>query len=319
MAFLLGLILLLVVIIAGLVWFTANTARRVEALLPPRGQFMDIDGQRIHYTDSGGTKPAVVMIHGLGGNLLHFGYAMADKLASDFRVILIDRPGAGYSTRPDDTPATLTAQANTVAALIRRLGLKQPLVVGHSLGGALSLAIALDHPDCAGGLALIAPLTHATEVVPEVFRGAVIASPLVRKAIAWTVATPLGIRRGPVLLKEVFAPEAAPADFPMRAGGLLGLRPTAFYNTSTDLMAAGETLPGYMARYKSLDIPMAMLFGRGDRLLDYRGQGEAMKIVCPALDLELVEGGHMLPMTQPDRCVALVRRVAERQQGMQAA
>lgn len=319
MTFLLGLILLLAVIIGGLVWFTSNTARRVEALLPPRGQFMDIDGQRIHYTDTGGAKPPIVMIHGLGGNLLHFGYAMADKLAGDYRVILVDRPGAGYSTRPEDAPATLTAQAKTIATLIRRLDLKQPLLVGHSLGGALSLAIALDHPDCAGGLALLAPLTHAREDVPEAFRGLVIPSPQVRKAVAWTVATPLGIRRGPKLLAEVFAPEAVPADFPMRAGGLLGLRPSAFYNTSTDLMAVSETLPGYMARYKSLDIPMAMLFGRGDRILDYRGQGEAMKIVCPALDLELMEGGHMLPMTAPDRCVALVRRVAERQQGMQAA
>lgn len=319
MAFLLGLILLLAAVTAGLVWFTANTAKRVKALLPPRGQFMDIDGQRIHYTDTGETKPPIVMIHGLGGNLLHFGYAMADKLANDYRVILVDRPGAGYSTRPEGASASLTAQAKTIATLIRRLGLKQPLVVGHSLGGAVSLAIALDHPDCAGGLTLLAPLTHATEVVPEVFRGAVIASPLLRKAIAWTVATPIGIRRGPVLLKEVFAPETAPADFPMRAGGLLGLRPNAFYNTSTDLMAAAETLPGYMARYKSLDIPMAMLYGRGDRLLDYHVQGEAMKVVCPTLDLELVEGGHMLPMTQADRCVALVRRVAARQQGMQAA
>src|SRR5262245_19807957 len=319
MGILFGLILLLAIIAAGLVWFTANTAKRVEAMLPPRGQFMDIDGQRIHYTDTGGGKPPIVMIHGLGGNLLHFGYAMADKLAADYRVILVDRPGAGYSTRPEGAPATLTAQAKTIATFIRRLGLKQPLLVGHSLGGALSLAITLDHPDCAGALALIAPLTHATEVVPEMFQGLVVASPLVRKAIAWTVAVPLGIRRGPVVLKEVFAPEAAPADFPIRAGGLLGLRPAAFYNTSTDLMAASETLPGYMARYKSLDIPMAMLFGRGDRVLDYRAQGEAMKIVCPALDLELVEGGHMLPMTQADRCVAMVRRVAARQPGVQAA
>jgi pimeloyl-ACP methyl ester carboxylesterase len=319
MTIIVALVLLLAALIAGLVWFTASTARNVEAALPPSGRLMEIDGERMHYVDTGGAGPAVVMIHGLGGNLLHFGYAMADKLANDYRVILVDRPGAGYSTRPEGAPATLTAQAKTVATLIRRLGLKQPLVVGHSLGGALSLAITLDHPDCAGGLALLAPLTHATEVVPEVFRGAVIHSPLLRKAIAWTVATPLGIRRGPVLLKEVFAPEAAPADFPMRAGGLLGLRPTAFYNTSTDLMAAGETLPAYMARYKSLNIPMAMLYGRGDRLLDYRAQGEAMKIVCPALDLELAEGGHMLPLTQADRCVALVRRVAERQKEAQAA
>jgi pimeloyl-ACP methyl ester carboxylesterase len=319
MTFLLGLILLLAIVIAGLVWFTANTARRVEAMLPPRGQFMDIDGQRIHYTDTGGAKPPIVMIHGLGGNLLHFGYAMAEKLANDYRIILVDRPGAGYSTRPDDAPATLTAQARTIATLIRRLGLKQPLVVGHSLGGALSLAIALDHPDCAGGLALLAPLTHARDEVPEVFRGLAISSPLMRKAVAWTVATPLGIRRGPQLLAEVFAPESAPADFPIRAGGVLGLRPQAFYATSTDMVSVNETLPGYMARYKSLDIPMAMLFGREDRILDYRAQGEAMKATCPALDLELTTGGHMLPITQPDRCVALVRRVAERQKEAHAA
>ncbi len=240
MAFLFGLILLLALVIAGLVWFTANTARRVEAMLPPRGQFMEIDGQRIHYVDTGGNKPPVVMIHGLGGNLLHFGYAMADKLSNDFRVILVDRPGSGYSTRPDDAPATLTAQAKTIATLIRKLGLGKPLVVGHSLGGALSLAIALDHPDCVGGLTLLAPLTHAQEEVPEVFKGIVIASPLVRKAIAWTVATPLGILRGQKLVAEVFAPEPAPADFPIRGGGILGLRPRAFYATSTDIMAVSR-------------------------------------------------------------------------------
>jgi pimeloyl-ACP methyl ester carboxylesterase len=319
MAFLFGLILLLALVIAGLIWFSARTAHRVEALLPPRGQFIDIDGQRIHYVDSGGSKPPVVMIHGLGGNLLHFGYAMADKLSNDFRVILVDRPGSGYSTRPDDAPATLTAQAKTIATLIRRLGLERPLVIGHSLGGALSLAMALDHPDCVGGLALIAPLTHAQDEVPEVFKGVVVASPLVRKAIALTLAVPLGIWRGPKLVPEVFAPEPAPADFPMRAGGLLGLRPSAFYATSSDIMAVTDVLPGYIARYKTLNIPMAMLYGKGDRLLDYRRHGDAMKVTCPALDLEVMEGGHMLPITVPDRCAAMVRRVAERQRGAQAA
>jgi pimeloyl-ACP methyl ester carboxylesterase len=259
------------------------------------------------------------MIHGLGGNLLHFGYAMADKLSNDFRVILVDRPGSGYSTRPDDAPATLTAQAKTIATLIRRLGLERPLVIGHSLGGALSLAMALDHPDCVGGLALIAPLTHAQDEVPEVFKGVVVASPLVRKAIALTLAVPLGIWRGPKLVPEVFAPEPAPADFPMRAGGLLGLRPRAFYATSSDIMAVADVLPGYIARYKTLKIPMAMLYGKGDRLLDYRRHGDAMKVTCPALDLEVMEGGHMLPITVPDRCAAMVRRVAERQRGAQAA
>jgi surfactin synthase thioesterase subunit len=77
---------------------------------------------------------------------------------------------------------------------------------------------------------------------------------------------------------------------------------------------AEYVLPNYVARYASLALPMGMLFAKSDRLLDYRAQGEAMKATCPALDLELTEGGHMLPMTAPDRCAALIRRVAARQQ-----
>jgi pimeloyl-ACP methyl ester carboxylesterase len=316
MSILIALVVILAVVILGLVLFTARTARKVEAALPPRGKFMQIDGERIHYVDRGSAGPALVMIHGLAGNLMHFTYALADELSGDFRVIIVDRPACGYSERPDGAPADLTAQAATLAKFMRALGLKQPLVVGHSLGGALSLAIALDHPDCAGALALIAPLTHVPDKVPDVFKGLIIRSPTLRKVIAWTLATPLGILRGEKALTEVFGPEPAPADFPIRAGGLLGLRPKAFCSASSDAVLAEYVLPGYVARYDSLALPMGMLFARGDRLLDYRAQGEAMKTVCPALDLELMDGGHMLPMTAPDRCAALIRRVAARQQGI---
>jgi pimeloyl-ACP methyl ester carboxylesterase len=316
MTIMVALVLLLAALIAGLVWFTANTARKVEAALPPRGRFMDIDGERIHYVDTGGVGPVIVMIHGLGGNLLHFHYALAGRLAGQFRLFLVDRPGSGYSSRAAGGDAGLTAQAAAIAKLIRALGLTRPLVAGHSLGGAVSLALALDHPDCVGGLALLAPLTHAQDEVPAVFRRLVIHSSLVRRLIAWTIATPLGIRRGPAVLKEVFAPEAVVPDFPLRAGGLLGLRPKAFYATSSDLVAVNDVLPAYTRRYPSLNLPFGILFGRNDRVLDYRQQGEAMTASCPALDLELTEGGHMLPMTAPDRCAALIRRVAARQQGV---
>jgi pimeloyl-ACP methyl ester carboxylesterase len=315
MTIIVALVLVLAAVIAGLVWFTANTARKVEAALPPRGRFMDIDGERIHYVDTGGAGPAVVMIHGLGGNLLHFDYALAGRLAGEFRLILIDRPGSGYSARAAGGDASPTAQAGAIAKLIRALGLARPLVAGHSLGGAISLALALDHPDCVGGLALLAPLTHAQEKVPAIFRRFLIPSSLVRSLVAWTLAAPLGIRRGPAVLKEVFAPEMVVPDFPLRAGGLLSLRPKAFYATSSDLVAINDTLPAYTRRYPSLNLPFGILFGKDDRVLDYRQQGEAMRASCPELDLELVEGGHMLPMTAPDRCAALIRRVAARQQG----
>jgi pimeloyl-ACP methyl ester carboxylesterase len=313
MSIILTLILIVAVIVAGLVWFAANTARKVEAAVPPCGQFMEIDGQRLHYVDTKGTGPAIVMIHGLGGTLRNYTYALVDKLSGEFRVIAVDRPGSGYSVRPDDAPARLGAQADTLAKFMRALGLKQPLLVGHSLGGALSLAIALDHPDCAGALALIAPLTHAQDDVPEPFQGLVVNSPMLRKIIAWTLATPMSIRRAPELLKIVFGPDAVPADYPTRGGGLLGLRPKSFYNTSSDLVAVNEDLPGMMTRYGGLTIPLGMLYAKGDRILDYRRQGEAMKQKCPALDLVLMdEHGHMLPVTAPDATADLIRRVAAR-------
>jgi pimeloyl-ACP methyl ester carboxylesterase len=308
---LLTIVIVLAAVVAGLVRFTARTARKIEAALPPRGQFMEIDGQRIHYID-GGSGPAIVMIHGLGGNLHHFNYALVERLAGEFRVIAVDRPGSGYSTRPKHASAALGAQAATLASLIRTLQLEKPLLVGHSLGGALVLTIALHHPDCAGALALIAPLTHATDQVPEVFRGLVIGSPLLRTILGWTLATPLSIRNRNKALAAVFGPNAVPADFATKAGALLGLRPKSFYATSSDLMAVNDDLPATMQRYSSLAIPFGMLFGEDDRVLDYRQQGEAMKQKCPALDLVLIDGGHMLLLIAPDACVDLIRRVAAR-------
>lgn len=313
MIFVIIAVLLLIALIAGLVGFTANTARKVEAALPPRGAFFNVDGERIHYVDTGGAGPAIVMIHGLASNLLHFSYALASELAGEFRLILVDRPGSGYSTRAARADASPAAQASAIAKLMNTLGLKRPLVVGHSLGGAISLALALDHPDCVGALALIAPLTSAPEEPPAVFRWLAIRSSLARNLIAWTLAVPLAILRGPAGLKEAFAPEPVAPDFAVRAGGLLGLRPQGFYGASSDMVALDGAMPSYMRRYASLTVPFGMLYGRGDHLLDYRANGEALKAVCPALDLELIEGGHMLLMTAPERCAALIRRIASRQ------
>ncbi len=304
-------VLVLAAIVAGLVAFTASTARKITAAFPPSGKFMDIDGQRIHYVDKG-QGPAIVMIHGLGGNLMNYTYALGDRLARDHRVIMVDRPGSGHSLRPKGTPANLGKQADTLAKLVRNLKLDRPVLVGHSLGGALSLSIAANHPDCAGALALIAPLTEARDAVPAAFKGLEIASPLMRTIISWTLALPLSIINRDKVLDIVFGPEAVPADFPTRAGGLLGLRPIAFYNTSTDMMAVGDDMPAIMATYPSIACPIGMLFGRGDRLLDYKTDGEGMKARCPQLDLRLMEGGHMLPLTAPEPCEKLIRDIAVR-------
>jgi pimeloyl-ACP methyl ester carboxylesterase len=306
---LLVLLALVVVSLGGLVIFTAITARRVETALRPRGQFVEVAGARIHYLDKG-TGPPIVILHGLGGQMGNFTYALLERLTDEFRVILMDRPGSGYSTRAPGATGRLTEQAAIVAQFIRKLGLERPLLVGHSLGGAIALTVALDHPEVVKGLALIAPLTHVPKHVPAPFRALDIKSDFLRWLVAWTVATPIGIRRGKAILDAIFSPEPAPADFPTRAGGILGLRPRSFYNTSSDMRAVNLDLWAMVGRYSSLHLPVRILYGTSDEVLSPQVHGEALKAKSSMVSLQLVPGGHMLPITAPDLTANFIKAAA---------
>ena len=315
---LLGGVAVVAAVGGGLAAFAGLTARRVEAALPPQGRFIDIDGNRIHYLDQG-SGPVILMVHGLGGQMRNFTYALVDRLKDRFRVVVMERPGAGYSQRAPGASARLGVQADVVAEFIGALGLGKPLLVGHSLGGALSLAVALEHPETVSGLALISPLTQPQDSPPKAFAGLYIPSPIVRRLVAWTLAAPLAIRNREAVLSAVFGPEPAPDDFATRGGGMLGLRPRTFYSTSTDLVAVNEDLPGLQARYATLELPAGVIFGADDRILDARVHGAAMTSQVPGLAYETIEGaGHMIPLTRPDRVAAFIEAMAERAFGRSA-
>lgn len=292
------------VVAGGLALFSRFAARRIEREVPPDGQFVTIHGVRLHYTDRG-HGPAIVMIHGLGGQMRNFGYALADRLVADHRVILVDRPGSGYSAAAPS--AAIAAQAKLVAGLIETLELERPLVVGHSLGGAVALALALDHPDKISGLALISPLTQPQESVPAAFRGIAIGSPALRRAVALTLATPIGLLSGSKGAVAVFAPEPVPADFATLGGGRLVLRPGNFHAASTDLAAARADMAALAARYGDLAVPVAILFGREDRILDPAIHGTRIATDVPRVELTLIDGGHMIPITASETVALWIR------------
>jgi pimeloyl-ACP methyl ester carboxylesterase len=301
------------IVVAGLAgsWLvTLALKRKVESLLPPKGRFVDVAGARLHVREFG-EGPAILMIHGLGGQMAHFTYAITARLAGRFRVVVVDRPGSGWSTASGG--ADLSAQASALAALVERLALGRPLVVGHSLGGAVALALALEHADKVAGLALLAPLTHMPEGgrVPAVFKGLMVRSAPLRTLLAWTLATPRSIGKSKQTLDQVFGPDKVPNDFGMRGGGLLSLRPAAYLAASNDLQALDGCLPLQQARYGALRLPLGILFGREDRILDWRHDGQALADKVGGARLELVDGGHMLPVTQPDACVALIEQMAQ--------
>lgn len=310
------LLLLVLLIVAGLMVFSFLTARRIELGLPPEGRFITIMGNRIHYVEQGSGPRTVLLVHGLTGVLQNFTYAMLGELARDCRVIAIDRPGSGYSKRPLRSSASLAVQADVIAGLIDALQLDRPVVVGHSLGGAVALATALRYPDKISALALIAPLSRMPAGGPPgIFASLRIRWHWLRWLFAWTLMLPLAARQRERIMQTAFGPEAVPAHFALRGGGAQAMRPSNHIAASRDLMALEPVLPRLQEGYEDLQLPVHILYGWGDRILDPQEQGRVLADQLPKGELELVEGGHMLPLTQPQRCVEFVRRTLQQTAG----
>ena len=300
---------LLGVLVLGLAGWSAYVGRKAEEMVPAEGAFAAVPGARLHYVDlnpeAGG--PAIVMVHGLMGQLRNFSHSLAGRLAADHRVILVDRPGWGHSLLDGPRPG-IAAQAGMIAALIEQLGLDRPLLVGHSMGGAVSLALGLDRPELVRGLALIAPLTQVVETVPPPFKG-LLAPPALRPLLAWTVAVPVGLRKGPETAAAIFAPDPVPADFALAGGGALALRPKSYMAGSFEIRAAPAEMAALVPHYGEMRVPVAILYGRADAVLDPALNGEKTAAEIPGATLDLIEGGHMLPVTHAGATEAWLRRV----------
>jgi len=297
----------------ALVLFNIALSRLIEALVPPQGRFIEIDGLRLHVVDSGEKpgqqQPPILFVHGLMGQLANLSYALS-PLFPERRVVLIDRPGSGYS--PAAPSQTLKAQGDLLAKIIEALNLQKPLVVGHSLGGAVALALALDHSSSLSGLALIAPLTQPLAAPPKPFGGLALHSRLAIWLGAWTLGPIVTLLSSDTARKTVFAPEPMALDYWNRGGAILSARPPALVAAARDIKDQPRELPVMAARYSSLQAPVAILFGAQDQLLDPKAQGEVFCAQNPKAELTVIDGGHMLPVTQPRATESFIRKSLQR-------
>ena len=143
-------LVVIVLIFGALAAMSSFGIARLEAQHPPTGQFIDVQGVRLHVVVLGlpvehpDAEPALVLIHGASGNLEDMRLALGERLAVSHRVILIDRPGHGWSSRPEaDDYASPARQAELVAGALAQLGVRRAIVIGHSWGGAFATAFAL--------------------------------------------------------------------------------------------------------------------------------------------------------------------------------
>ncbi|WP_170427269.1 alpha/beta fold hydrolase [Ruegeria arenilitoris] len=305
------IVLLIAGFFVGMNLWTRRLTRQGLDRVPQLGQIVPVQGGSIHYVERGDpSKQSIVMIHGLAGQLQHFTYAIMDLLADDYHVIAVDRPGCGYSTRNTADLGQLPEQARMIQEFLDTKGITNAVLVGHSLGGAVSLAMALDHPEKTKALALLAPLTQKLPETPQVFKPLEIRTEWLRGFIGNTIAVPISAKTAPHALSAVFDPEQPPEDFLDRAGGALGLRPSAFITASQDVVGVDASIAAQVARYGDLSVPGGILYGAQDAILSPSANGDPMTRF--GLSNEKIEGlGHMIPITAPDACAAFIRRMAE--------
>src|SRR5690349_18419793 len=195
---------------AGMALWNTYRARKVEREHPPRERFVTVDGVRLHYLERGGGRP-VVFLHGNVVTAEDFELSGLLDLAAERQchVVAFDRPGFGYSDRPPGAMWPPARQADLLRQAFTRLGIERPIIVGHSWGTLVALALALDHPDAVSGLVLLSGYYHPT-LRADVPLFSLPAIPVIGDLIRYTVG-PLPRRRAPAVGSQgyVLAPSGA--------------------------------------------------------------------------------------------------------------
>lgn len=285
-------------------------ARAAEAAHPPEGRFLTVDGVRLHYV-SRGDGPPLVLLHGLGALADDFaGSGLIDRAARRHRVIAFDRPGYGYSSRPGDRAWTPAAQAALIRAALRELGIERALVLGHSWGTMVALAFALDHPEATDGLVLLSGYVYPEPRPESLILGAP-ALPVIGPVIANTLSPLLGRAMTPQVRAQLFAPMPVPERFRARFPIGMALRPGHLRAAAGDAALLQPGAAALAPRYPELSMPVAIVSGTGDRIVDHARHSARLAAALPRAKLHEVPGaGHMIHWIALDPVMAALDDVA---------
>ena len=280
----------------------------------PGGRFIDVGGFRQHVIELGDDAaaggPPVVLLHGAGANLQDMNLALGERLAIRRRVILVDRPGFGFSARTEGDCSSPASQASVLRELLDKLGIERAIVVGHSWGGALALTFALDFPQRVAGLVLVAAPTHPA------FAGMAKINALLATPIGWLFAYTLAFPFGALLIwpgsRTAFLPQTIPAGYVKRTATMLVLRPRTLLANWADIGSLDAFLDQQAARYSGLGAPTIALAGDSDPLVPPQQHAVKLAAATPVVKVEVLPGfGHMLHHAAADRVVAAVDEIAD--------
>lgn len=301
------------VALVGLALSGVATRKRSEAAerrYPPLGRMLDINGVAVHVLEAGEGRP-LVLIHGNGAMVEdRVASGLFDKLAKSYRVIAFDRPGCGHSERPKGRDWSPEAQAALLIAACEQLDVKRPLVLGHSFGTLVAVAWAIGRPDACSALILMSGYYYPTSRL-DALAGGLPALPGVGDAYRHTLAPFVGKAMAPLMYRKIFAPQEVSPDFKRGYPEDLAMRPLQLRATSGDstsmVLAATRLAP----RYETLRLPVAVIAGDGDDLVDFDKQSARLagELVHSWL-IKAPGAGHMMHYQAHDRILAAVELAA---------
>ncbi|MFK7937822.1 MAG: alpha/beta fold hydrolase [Roseovarius sp.] len=288
---------------------------QAETAFPPLGEIITINGNKVHAHVMGreaGTAPDVVLIHGSGGNLRDWTASIAPELAQDYRVILIDRPGHGFTDRINTTGATLQDQAQLLAATARHLGADQPIIVGHSFGGAVALAWAVHEPETLSAMVLLAsPSNPWTTGVSRFYR--LTSHPLTAPFLNPLITAFVSKTRVKSSIAGVFEPDAVPDGYLEEFGAALTLRREALRANALQRRNILPQIKALIPAYGQIMTPTEILHGTADDTVGLSIHSALLVDQIPNATLTPMQGiGHMPQHADPQTVITAIHRAATR-------
>lgn len=268
-------------------------AKKAERENPPAGRFVHVGGVRLHYVERGTGEP-LVLLHGNGSMIQDFeSSGLIELAAHKHRVIAIDRPGYGHSSRPRSTVWTPEAQADLIHAALTRLGVERATVLGHSWGCSVAVALAHQYPGLVRGLVLASGYYYPT-VRTDVVGMSTPAAPLVGDVIRYSISPIVSRLLWPLMLKKIFGPQPVPAKF-SGFPDAMAVRPSQIRASASE--SALMIPDAFRARgsYRELRMPVAIIAGADDRLIDTEAQSARLHREILHSSFDRIRGvGHMV-------------------------
>jgi pimeloyl-ACP methyl ester carboxylesterase len=294
-----------VVAVAALLVLALVTQAGVLALqhaYPQQGRTVEVAGASLNVLDIGprDSQPPIVMIHGASSNLETMRQPLGDMLAKNHRVILIDRPGHGWSPRQRLEDSTPEIQARMIDEALEKIGVRSAIFVVHSLAGAIGARMALDYPQRTAGLVMLAAVAYP-------WRGGVgsynklMTTPVIGPLLAYTITLPLGYFLTEPGARYVFQPQTMPAGYVENTATPLLLRPRAFLANAWDLVTLKQAVREQAPRYAEIKAPVVVIAGDADKTVYPDIHSRPFAATVPHAKLIILPGvGHMVQNAAPE-------------------